>query len=82
MEYQKFVQNYKPSGEPSVYRRNVKIHARRVVGPRGDEAQITVEVADQYESGRVVAKLGGIELSPDEARRLALALCPELAQAG
>lgn len=81
MEYTKFTQQYAPSGERLIKTLAVKLHVRRVVGPRGDEAQISVEVSDLYTSGRIVSKLGGIELTPAEARRLALALCPELSPA-
>ncbi len=55
------------------------VDARRVVCDGNDEAQIEVQVSQTLaKGGRTTTIYGSIVLNPEEARSLALAICPEL----
>jgi hypothetical protein len=80
MEYQKFEHN-SDNGSQFIYTR---VEARRCIGgdSKQDEAQIEIMIQSVKRGGiRRSTELGSLVLSPAEARRLALAICPELATA-
>lgn len=57
-------------------RKEVKIHARFVARPEGDEAQLTVGIRYIYGRRRVVQQLACMTLVPADAKTLALAIAP------
>ncbi len=68
-------------GGDRFYDRFFCFDARRVVCEGNDEAQIEVQVSQTLTGGkhRTTTIYGSVVLSPEEARSLALAICPELA---
>lgn len=66
-------------GGDSFHDRYIRFDARRVVREGSDEAQIEVMVSPAAKGkNRTTTICGSVILSPDEARALALSICPEL----
>jgi hypothetical protein len=68
-------------GGDGFHDRYFRFDARRVVCDGNDEAQIEVQVSQTAKGkNRTATIYGSIVLTPEEARALAIAICPELAQ--
>jgi hypothetical protein len=67
-------------GGDGYHDRYYRFDARRVVRDGMDEAQIEVQVSQTAKGkNRTTTICGSVILTPDEARALALSICPELA---
>lgn len=76
MSHEEFIQTHSGSRITET-----RLQARRCVGEGLDEAQIEISIKSMVRGGkRQQWMLSSFILPPEEARRLALAICPELSR--
>jgi|HubBroStandDraft_2_1064218.scaffolds.fasta_scaffold194250_2 hypothetical protein len=73
-DYQKFSQRTQGWPRAGFRERTVNISVRRVEVSDRSEAQIEIHLVEMKDSGRMMSKVFGITLSPEDAERFALAL--------